>query len=110
MPKTDSLTPERIAQLVELYERTTQGEWKINKYLGIGCGEFGTDPVVVDFHQGFSVVDTDDDADREWIAAAHNTMPALLEALAGKDAELKAAHARICQRCECPHIRLEPRS
>lgn len=37
----------RLEHLRRLHEAATKAEWRSNKYGGIGAGEFGTDPTII---------------------------------------------------------------
>lgn len=90
MPTSETLIQEQIAQLVKLYERTTQGRWH-DWYMQFG--DLSGFTISGDKSQGILVAVGHDgqncSADVAFAAAAHNAMPALLETLAEKDAEIE---------------------
>lgn len=101
-----TLNAEQIAQLVELYEQTTQGEWRNE---GDFLADENTVVVGTESYNWRMVAHCNSDFDEEgdpvsatppidaehakanadWLAAVHNAFPALLETLAEKEAEIE---------------------
>lgn len=97
MLNTKPLTPERIAELVELYERTTRGaEWRYipqdNLIEMSGGGR------LIDYAnpRSCAVSEEQRNANGQFTAAAHNAMPALIETLAEKDARANRFAVETC--------------